>query len=345
MKLIVVALLGLVASVNAACPNFCSGHGSCGSSDKCTCYRNWQGNDCSERTCPYTISWSSIATEANSNYYHPYAECGNKGTCDHKTGQCQCLDGFEGKGCRRMSCSEFDNACNGHGTCEVLSNILKEDGAATSKYNALPNVWDADKIQYCKCDPGYAGIGCEKRTCKKGNDPLTEYDSTGTSEKSDKQVISITTSGTLTGHFVLKFTDWRGETWKTWALDVATVSSTAVKEALVGLPNLAIPDVTVDVSGSTTAGLLITVTFTSSHTPGPQNLLEIDYSACTDAGCQPISSGISHSDSVSVSRTAGWGTAENVECSNRGSCDYETGICACFEGYYGESCDMQTIIQ
>jgi len=332
-------ILALVGTANAVCPNSCSGHGSCGQSDKCTCYRNWQGNDCSERTCPYTISWSEIASKANSNFYHHYTECGSKGTCDRKTGECTCLDGFEGKGCRRMSCAEFDNACSGHGTCEVLSDLVSN----SANYQDLANVWDADKIQYCKCDPGYNGIACEKRMCKTGNDPLTEYVG-GVAEADNVQTISITTSGTLSGSFLLGYTDWRGQEWITWAMDISTVTGTEVKEALQGLPNLAVPSVSVAVTGSTTAGVDIAVTFDSSHTPGNQPALSVYTAGCSTDGCQPYYAGLTAADAATVAATTP-GTSENAECSNRGSCDYETGICACFEGYYGESCDMQTIIQ
>lgn len=51
------SLLGLAS---AECPNACSGHGTCGTNDMCTCYRNWQAADCSERTCPY--GWSFTTT-------------------------------------------------------------------------------------------------------------------------------------------------------------------------------------------------------------------------------------------------------------------------------------------
>ena len=41
----------------AGCPNSCSQHGTCGMYDMCTCYRGFQGADCSERTCPSDYSF------------------------------------------------------------------------------------------------------------------------------------------------------------------------------------------------------------------------------------------------------------------------------------------------
>jgi hypothetical protein len=58
MKLIIalITFSALTVCVTASCPNACSGHGSCGSNDQCSCFRNWVANDCSERVCPYGIS-------------------------------------------------------------------------------------------------------------------------------------------------------------------------------------------------------------------------------------------------------------------------------------------------
>jgi hypothetical protein len=29
-----------------------------------------------------------------------------------------------------------------------------------------------------------------------------------------------------------------------------------------------------------------------------------------------------------------------VDCSNRGTCDYQTGVCKCYEGSWGEACEF-----
>ena len=80
------ASLALVAIVFAAvaprgvfagCPNQCSSHGSCGANDICSCYANFQGSDCSLRTCPFGQAWAS-----NSADPHEYVECSGQGSCD-----------------------------------------------------------------------------------------------------------------------------------------------------------------------------------------------------------------------------------------------------------------------
>jgi len=210
----VIALLGVVA----ACPNACSGNGICGANDKCSCHQNWQGADCSLRTCPFTVAW--VDTPDGTNQAHYYAECGNKGTCDRKTGECSCFDGYEGKGCRRSTCPED---CSGHGTCEYIEelgrdwadrrngpgylakdNTCEDRNTCSATAEALTNVvaqtdntdvysgyryelWDAHKIQGCKCDLGYKGSDCSQREVPRGDDPLTTVKS-----DSQEQFIQLT---------------------------------------------------------------------------------------------------------------------------------------------------------
>lgn len=71
MKLTVIALLAIVGFAAASCPNQCSGHGRCGANDKCACYeqtntpwgqRNgWTGADCSLRSCPLGVAFDQLS--------------------------------------------------------------------------------------------------------------------------------------------------------------------------------------------------------------------------------------------------------------------------------------------
>lgn len=113
---------------------------------------------------------------------HEYAECSNKGTCDRRTGVCDCLLGYDGAACQRASCptdlkaakdrlvvqvsadgktvsrshtmssKDYNNVqagqCSGHGTCESISTLAKLDGG--NKYS----LWDKDVTMGCNCDPG-----------------------------------------------------------------------------------------------------------------------------------------------------------------------------------------------
>lgn len=152
--------LGLVAYTAAECPNACSGHGTCSLHDQCTCCRNWQGNDCSQRTCPFgyahvdspkgdldgstgTLSGPNYPLVIGSTVYpfgtteqypdafsqegHFYMECSNKGLCNRDDGACECFPGYEGSACQRASCP---NDCSGHGTCETIKELAedREDG-------------------------------------------------------------------------------------------------------------------------------------------------------------------------------------------------------------------------
>jgi len=47
--------------------------------------------------------------------------------------------------------------------------------------------------------------------------------------------------------------------------------------------------------------------------------------------------------SCSVAETTK-GTYESYECSNRGECDGKSGLCTCYEGYSGQSCQTQTVL-
>jgi hypothetical protein len=123
-------------------------------------------------TCPYQLAWSDVPF-AN-NVAHKSAECSNAGSCDRKTGTCQCYPGFEGRACDRTVCP---NSCSGHGTCQSLSTFFRDqtdamdDSTFSVSYSSGLGTWDAKKTFGCKCEAGYRGPDCSLRECPTGRDP------------------------------------------------------------------------------------------------------------------------------------------------------------------------------
>jgi len=269
MKLVFVAILALsAAGASASCINACSGHGFCGAYDLCTCYGNWNGNDCSSRNCPSTKAWVDTAIAAEDA--HNYATCGNKGDCQGKSGECACYEPFEGKGCRRMACP---NGCSGHGTCEYMeelalnnncgwdasaqglktncihTSITGLDGAEAHSATAITYTgWDRNKIQGCQCDPGWAGIDCSGRICPMGNDPLRTRNAADTFPQEATtfevqvgwvQDVAFKTADADVPTFVLAFTDTYNEKWYT--RPIALNSNGATYDAILTEVNNELP--------------------------------------------------------------------------------------------------------
>lgn len=370
MRLILLSL-GLVSVTNAACPNLCSGHGTCGVDDVCTCYHGWGlggqgGGDCSERFCPYELAWADNPYVDGSN--HNYAECANKGTCDRVTGECKCFEGYEGKGCGRQSCP---NSCSGHGTCEMMKDLsfgqvfndyydgtnYVRSGVGTGAKKFPDYSWDNDRARSCVCDGGWAGLACELRMCPTGND-IMDY----TTEVSQEQTISLFDMDNMATNFndktfALQYTSKLNETfatqpikWPSAGPNADTTLETYIEDALKKLPNHVISsvDAVVD-STSVTGKATIKVTFSGSSVQGKQHKLEILVDPCSVPGCTPLITGFPnirsyHSTELSLVEISLDGSHTDFECGRRGKCDRTTGICSCFEGYAGDNCDTFTTI-
>jgi hypothetical protein len=139
--------------------------------------------------------------------------------------------------------------------------------------------WDQDKTQQCACDRGYTGYDCSGRVCPFGDDPTTEC---GENSADDYQMVSVVSS-TGADYFTLTCKDMFGGTFETRPIAVAgctrsdgPASCREVQYALMELPNFAIPNVEVDIMG-TSAGtaneFLYRIHFTDSANTGKQNTL------------------------------------------------------------------------
>ena len=308
LPLTLLLLLQCLQLVFPACPHSCSGHGDCISpSARCDCWAQneltgtyWKGADCSLQGCFKGRAWHDAA--AANDVAHQLSECSGRGKCNYGTGVCTCQEGFEGRGCERLSCP---NGCSGHGTCMSIESL------AHHQYMVYNFNWDHDKIYGCRCDIGFTGFDCSFHKCPYGDDPMsgTQYD----------EVQTITCKGT--GGFQLVF---KGETTKKIP---STASVDDVRHALHNLRTIGDVRVSVANDGSETGMLLCglptipqritppaTFTITFTHDSGDQPLLILKPSGEL---------------SMSIEETVK-GTKEWLECSGRGLCDRTTGDCTCF---------------
>jgi hypothetical protein len=380
MKVVAQTILALAALASTAyaqsCPNGCSGHGTCNAENVCECDAGFgmngqDGGDCSERLCAYGLSWADEPDSSGMN--HRYAECSSKGICNRESGECECYDGFEGKACVRQFCP---NDCNGHGTCEYMKDLTY--GTVFNKYSSTGlgvgaktfstgTFWDSDRARACVCDAGYTGSDCSERLCPMGNDVL---DTSGDAlDAAGKNVQTVTVyaqddawASFNSKTFALKFTTQLNETFSTNPIafpadvtggSVATDMDTLIKNALTALPRHVIHgDVAVatTIDTNTPKNIAFAITFHSTgQNQGTMHSIEVLADACANNGCNPHITGLllnAYDDGANVKlskvvqTTAG--DYNSYQCGRRGKCDFDTGICECFEGFTGDHCDSLT---
>jgi hypothetical protein len=128
-------------------------------------------------------------------------------------------------------------------------------------------------------------------------------------------------------------------------------------------PSVAAPGTTADKSFN------FLITFTGASVQGPQHPLVVLADEC-QRGCTPQVDGLMLQTTLTVSaaslteevqgsavyegdyitQQSGKGLQSgkvdynSYECGRRGKCDYTTGLCACFNGYTGEACNIQTTL-
>jgi len=124
-----------------------------------------------------------------------------------------------------------------------------------------------------------------------------------------------------------------------------------IQNALLSLPNRVIDGITVAastvLSTSVVPDVYVNITFTGAAVQGPQHLLVVEDYECA-AGCTPKITGLPLATAYNrvPSNITEYQLSDfnSYECGRRGVCDYNTGLCACFEGYTGENCNTLTTL-
>ena len=224
--------VGLCSLAAAQCPNLCNQKGMCNVYGQCECFDGWRGGDCTRRACPVGHAWQDIP--GGTDAAHAEVECSGRGTCTEAAGRCLCDAGFGGQACERLKCK--DN-CNDRGSCYSMRKFADRYFDAATTQSTYNDVWDADMVYGCVCDPPYYGYDCSQRSCPHGDDPLS------TGQAVEVQLVKCTGTG---GSFILYFNEYvrdgYGVVHATPAISHAA-SAVQFQEALTAIP--AINDVTV----------------------------------------------------------------------------------------------------
>lgn len=316
----IIFLAFFAVAADGACPNECSGHGNCGHDDVCTCFDNWgsgiglnNGGDCKDRMCPQGLSWSD-SPDGGGNF-HGYEPCSGRGTCDFKTGECECFTNYEGSKCQRQTCP---NDCSGQGTCEDVDDLefgLTYAEFSTKSFKVDPKTfeyfaWDSRKTRACMCDGNYFGPDCSLKHCPFGNDVLDTRDDLLIPLKYQKQTITFraltsnceqqsedSTQIANTKTFALQHTSITGTKYVTQAINFQCLPhkmdefAMAMSLALAKLPNQAAEGVTVTAKILSNDQIEATFEFKGCYNEGNQNYLSVLADVC-DNGCTPKITGL-----------------------------------------------------
>jgi len=322
----------------------CASRGICDrSTGECTCFPGYEGKGCQRTVCPNDCSGHGQCTfiedfgfydtrteypSANTfqNYEQDRINFAYYGWDEGKTRGCLCDPEWTDADCSKRICPY------GNDVLDIRSDI-------------------SDSVQY-----EVQQIKFRSSTATGGNDPSSQAQCDGLNGKT----------------FSIGFMDRQNQMFWTDPIEYveahvgsAPLFSTSrytpcnqlvanIKKQLLGLPTNPIDDVTISADcGTTDPALgyltkrgclsLINITFTGSSVQGLQNMLQVDVRTCAD-GCHPKLSGLEvWPDSVIVQRIAA-PDYNTYSCGNRGKCDYNTGICECFDGFTGPSCSVMTAL-
>lgn len=341
------------------CPNNCSNIGQC-YQGICACPEGFYGGDCSLKNCPVSESWADKAVD--DEQAHSYVECSNQGICDAKKGKCHCFSGFEGEACERSSCGTIE--CSGHGQCftskELYQYYNSIRDSSISLQNSPTNVYFNTEAHYdypsysniinsyqfthptaCHCEMGYGGPDCSYVLCPRGTDPLYLVDVDASSINYPTYTLTIDTLNFDTG--ILRL----GLLSETFFIQLPIADWTTIYTTIKDrFESFQLIDEFILVSHSFTT-TIYTLKFSlkfdflkryENNVFIPKAIPEpIDF-ICDTNSIQYTSNAPAANNCV-ITRDSISDPYHHADiCSSRGVCNYDTGVCDCFDLFYGEAC-------
>jgi len=353
----------------------CSNKGLCDrASGLCVCFDGYTGSSCQRTTCPNDCSGHGIcrtvkeiaagnlnsSVAAGSANFPDITGGLNKKQSDNYNGQIF-YDGVATATLYRLWDQDSAQSC----VCDPGYN-----GPDCSQ-RQCPRGDDPLTHRFAECPPPTNSLSGGTGVYSLANPCVNEV-----------QTIEISTSqASATGWFHFLYKDWTRKIWKTDNILIGTSGATCtdstlpiytgtsttaannvitgITQLLEGIPNGVIQGVKVTdavsidggfdgytgtVTGdnalhSSNIGYKLHITFTNSGNLEALTLvnsadMQTNLPACNSEKNFEIAQVTAQYD----------GNKEESECSNRGVCDYDSGLCKCFKGYYGGDCSMQNAL-
>jgi len=313
----------------------CSSKGSCDSdTGECECLPGYTGSACQRQECPNDCSGHGrcVSSSVSDDGYGKTNF--NSATWDSgKTRECACDRGWQGISCDARICPVgIDPLTCGTDTKHETWQIAVSTDSSTATASGVQYVMSLTFTDQFNGVYTTAPIRVYGEQCDDA--------STANSWKEQGTSGDAYAHGSLDSSNSIELTNQ-----KSHARKLASCDANRIKAAIQDLPNFAVPDVTVEYQSANTW----TVEFVSaanegqaismSATVGSSDTDNAAVSPRMEVGTGPWSDG-----TIDVAVTKhNPRDLDAVTCSNRGSCDSATGICTCFPGYAGLSCNTQTI--
>eukprot|EP00981_Chlorochromonas_danica_P003533 scaffold659_cov192-Ochromonas_danica.AAC.46 len=248
--------------------------------------------------------------------------CNSQGQCDYTFGRCLCDDGFGSSADKEKTLTDdFPLDCSGR-ACPIgpAFNSLVTGNTPNTSYDDSANVHRVVECSNnglcnrnngtCQCYAGYTGLACEKMACQ-GNPVCSDRGRCLPMYRLARTMTALPLSTSLNNYYpILSGTpaSWDYETGQQCVCDSSWP---------VGLQ-----------AGETQQAEYFGPACQFRHCP---------------SGDDPVTLYVNETNCEGISITGGADVGEagnlcHVDCSNRGVCDYTTGLCTCYVGFKGVNC-------
>lgn len=354
MKFALLVAAAALMAADASCPNQCSGHGRCGAFDQCICFRSagtshpyrygYTGPDCSQRTCPTSRVYDAITSATPS--VSPIQFVSSSGASKEK------LRVLFSPAARTQTFLNYKRDQTVWVRIMTVSTDPNKIGTFT---------WKFDEDEYYQPEAVIASSQTENsayalsQTTSGGAVVATGlyiyWDGT---YKGSSTFSEIAAGDVYT--FTLSFND--GNTFD--AADSNTAHqevecagrgtcdrTTGACQCYAGFTGSACERTVCPNDCSSHGTCQSMARFVTDAKVAGSTKYAAAYDSAQQYGCK-CDDGYRGPDCSlvecpsSVDPLGGEGGAQGRDCSGRGKCDYTTGLCECFPGYQGESCNVQS---